>query len=147
MQPAGSKIHPTHPFGAYQEPNAPFGGFLSKPNAPLWVCQNPTHPYGACTCGGGWWRWRGVDDDDVRVVMWWCGLARDGWWGRGVRACCSLLWRRWGGGGDDVDRLVGCGVGWRGGGVGCGGDSGGGWPESGRSGAKDGREEREEYGG
>ncbi|GJS10738.1 hypothetical protein Tco_0367534 [Tanacetum coccineum] len=58
-----------------------------------------------------------------------------------------LLWRRWGGGGDDVDWLVWCGVGWRGGGVGCGGGSGGGWPESGRSGAIDGREESEEYGG
>ncbi|GJS37923.1 hypothetical protein Tco_0536305 [Tanacetum coccineum] len=42
-----------------------------------------------------------------------------------------LLWRRWGGGGDVVDRLVGCGVGWRGGGVGCGGGRmlAGVWPE------------------
>ncbi|GKE02397.1 hypothetical protein Tco_1390380, partial [Tanacetum coccineum] len=44
--------------------------------------------------------------------------------------------RRYGGG-----TVVGCAVGWRGGGVGCGGDNDGGWPKSDGSDARNGRRE------
>ncbi|GJS55152.1 hypothetical protein Tco_0628514 [Tanacetum coccineum] len=109
---------------------------MSKTIAPLVVAEQnqrtlvgasakPTHPL--------WWL--GGDGDGVDMTV----LVADGDRGGGCGVRRRLIWRRWWCC-DDVGGSVGCGIGWSEGGVGCGGGSGGGWPESDRSGAEKVRE-------
>nr|GEW65712.1 protein kinase-like domain, concanavalin A-like lectin/glucanase domain protein [Tanacetum cinerariifolium] len=107
-------LDPNAPYGADTKPNTPLMRFL-KPNAPFVVVSvaggeevTVVEVMTWCRgCGGGWWVWRGVDDDDdggdvavdgveVVEVVWMRsgGGMADGRWLENGRSGAGLLERR-----------------------------------------------------